>query len=187
MKYFFFLSLLLNVVLFCICLQTPSVPRAVTVTDTVVRIDTLRIVHERRTFVPLTESSAAGRFYRDTYADSVSHVTIEDTIRNDSIIWRRVRADVYRVNEKIQSHTYTLTNADNSLLQRLGGINIPNRLRSAVPAPVWGYFAGIQYSPQLGIGIDGGIYYKRLYLGGYVIGVAEKHRLTWGVRAGFCF
>ena len=187
MKYFLFFSLLLNVVLFCICLQTPTETPPVTVTDTVVRIDTLRIVHERRTFVPLTESPSAGRFYRDTYSDSVSHVTIEDTIRNDSIIWRRVRADLYHRSEKIQSHTYTLTNADSPLLQRLGGINIPNRLRSAATVPVWGYFAGIQYSPQYGIGIDGGVYYRRLYLGGYVTGTYERKGLAWGVRAGFCF
>ena len=187
MKYFFFFSLLLNVVLFCICLQTPTETPPVTVTDTVVRIDTLRIVHERRTFVPLTESPSAGRFYRDTYSDSVSHVTIEDTIRNDSIIWRRVRADLYHRSEKIQSHTYALTNADSPLLQGLGGINIPNRLRSAATVPVWGYFAGIQYSPQHGIGIDGGVYYRRLYLGGYVTGTYESKSLAWGVRAGVRF
>ena len=119
-------------------------------------------------------------------------ITIEDSIRRDSIVWRRVRAQlavqVKNQRLKIQegSDEYPLPTS-NFVLSPLGALLPTSNLQLARSA--WGYFVGVSYSPQIGIGIDGGVRYKRLYLGAELRSraVVEHNQLCYGVRAGMLF
>ena len=131
-------------------------------------------------------------YCRDLYSDSVALITIEDSIRRDSIVWRRVRAQlavqVKNQRLKIQegSDEYPLPTS-NFVLSPLGALLPTSNLQLARSA--WGYFVGVSYSPQMGIGIDGGVRYKRLYLGAELRSraVVEHNQLCYGVRAGMLF
>ena len=214
------LSVLLNALLYLGYLvpQTPNlVPRTSYLTiDTVISYDTVHIAYERsvnststsyesrvtsanaaspsicdsslvtRHFLPRTSYS------RDLYSDSVALITIEDSIRRDSIVWRRVQAQlavqVKNQRLKIQegSDEYPLPTS-NFVLSPLGALLPTSNLQLAQSA--WGYFVGVSYSPQMGIGIDGGVRYKRLYLGAELRSraVVEHNQLCYGVRAGLLF
>ena len=140
----------------------------------------------------LREASAPTSYCRDLYSDSVALITIEDSIRRDSIVWRRVRAQlavqVKNQRLKIQegSDEYPLPTS-NFVLSPLGALLPTSNLQLARSA--WGYFVGVSYSPQMGIGIDGGVRYKRLYLGAELRSraVVEHNQLCYGVRAGLLF
>ena len=202
--------------------QTPNlVPRTSYLTiDTVISYDTVHIAYERS--VNNTSTSYESRvtsahtqegksadtsnfklptsnlreaptsYCRDLYSDSVALITIEDSIRRDSIVWRRVRAQlavqVKNQRLKIQegSDEYPLPTS-NFVLSPLGALLPTSNLQLARSA--WGYFVGVSYSPQMGIGIDGGIRYKRLYLGAELRSraVVEHNQLCYGVRAGLLF
>ena len=139
-----------------------------------------------------SEASAPTSYSRDLYSDSVALITIEDSIRRDSIVWRRVRAQlavqVKNQRLKIQegSDEYPLPTS-NFVLSPLGALLPTSNLQLARSA--WGYFVGVSYSPQMGIGIDGGVRYKRLYLGAELRSraVVEHNQLCYGVRAGLLF
>ena len=215
------LSVLLNALLYLGYLvpQTPNlVPRTSYLTiDTVISYDTVHIAYERRANntsrksevgsrevgsdntsnfkLPtsnLREASAPTSYCRDLYSDSVALITIEDSIRRDSIVWRRVRAQlavqVKNQRLKIQegSDEYPLSTS-NFVLSPLGALLPTSNLQLARSA--WGYFVGVSYSPQMGIGIDGGVRYKRLYLGAELRSraVVEHNQLCYGVRAGLLF
>ena len=202
--------------------QTPNlVPRTSYLTiDTVISYDTVHIAYERS--VNSTSTSYESRvtsahtqnvesadtsnfklptsnlreaptsYCRDLYSDSVALITIEDSIRRDSIVWRRVRAQlavqVKNQRLKIQegSDEYPLPTS-NFVLSPLGALLPTSNLQLA--RSVWGYFVGVSYSPQMGIGIDGGVRYKRLYLGAELRSraVVEHNQLCYGVRAGMLF
>ena len=202
--------------------QTPNlVPRTSYLTiDTVISYDTVHIAYERS--VNSTSTSYESRvtsahtqnvesadtsnfklptsnlreaptsYCRDLYSDSVALITIEDSIRRDSIVWRRVRAQlavqVKNQRLKIQegSDEYPLPSS-NFVLSPLGALLPTSNLQLARSA--WGYFVGVSYSPQIGIGIDGGVRYKRLYLGAELRSraVVEHNQLCYGVRAGMLF
>ena len=202
--------------------QTPNlVPRTSYLTiDTVISYDTVHIAYERS--VNSTSTSDESRvttahtqnvesadtsnfklptsnlreaptsYCRDLYSDSVALITIEDSIRRDSIVWRRVRAQlavqVKNQRLKIQegSDEYPLPTS-NFVLSPLGALLPTSNLQLARSA--WGYFVGVSYSPQMGIGIDGGVRYKRLYLGAELRSraVVEHNQLCYGVRAGLLF
>ena len=138
------------------------------------------------------EATAPTSYSRDLYSDSVALITIEDSIRRDSIVWRRVRAQlavqVKNQRLKIQegSDEYPLPTS-NFVLSPLGALLPTSNLQLARSA--WGYFVGVSYSPQIGIGIDGGVRYKRLYLGAELRSraVVEHNQLCYGVRAGLLF
>ena len=138
------------------------------------------------------EADAPTSYCRDLYSDSVALITIEDSIRRDSIVWRRVRAQlavqVKNQRLKIQegSDEYPLPTS-NFVLSPLGALLPTSNLQLARSA--WGYFVGVSYSPQMGIGIDGGVRYKRLYLGAELRSraVVEHNQLCYGVRAGMLF
>ena len=138
------------------------------------------------------EATAPTSYCRDLYSDSVALITIEDSIRRDSIVWRRVRAQlavqVKNQRLKIQegSDEYPLPTS-NFVLSPLGALLPTSNLQLARSA--WGYFVGVSYSPQIGIGIDGGVRYKRLYLGAELRSraVVEHNQLCYGVRAGLLF
>lgn len=202
--------------------QTPNlVPRTSYLTiDTVISYDTVHIAYERRANNTSTsdesrvttahtqnvESADTSNFQlptsnlreaptsycRDLYSDSVALITIEDSIRRDSIVWRRVRAQlavqVKNQRLKIQegSDEYPLPTS-NFVLSPLGALLPTSNLQLARSA--WGYFVGVSYSPQIGIGIDGGVRYKRLYLGAELRSraVVEHNQLCYGVRAGMLF
>ena len=202
--------------------QTPNlVPRTSYLTiDTVVSYDTVHIVYERSvnntstrdesrvtsahaaspsirnsSFVirnSESEAPAPTSYSRDLYSDSVALITIEDSIRRDSIVWRRVRAQlavqVKNQRLKIQegSDEYPLPTS-NFVLSPLGALLPTSNLQLTRSA--WGYFVGVSYSPQMGIGIDGGVRYKRLYLGAELRSraVVEHNQLCYGVRAGLLF
>ena len=202
--------------------QTPNlVPRTSYLTiDTVISYDTVHIAYERSvnntstsyesrvtsaktTESPIRNSSfvirnsereadAPTSYCRDLYSDSVALITIEDSIRRDSIVWRRVRAQlavqVKNQRLKIQegSDEYPLSTS-NFVLSPLGALLPTSNLQLARSA--WGYFVGVSYSPQMGIGIDGGVRYKRLYLGAELRSraVVEHNQLCYGVRAGLLF
>ena len=140
----------------------------------------------------LSEAPAPTSYCRDLYSDSVALITIEDSIRRDSIVWRRVRAQlavqVKNQRLKIQegSDEYSLPTS-NFVLSPLGALLPTSNLQLARSA--WGYFVGVSYSPQMGIGIDGGVRYKRLYLGAELRSraVVEHNQLCYGVRAGLLF
>ena len=140
----------------------------------------------------LREADAPTSYCRDLYSDSVALITIEDSIRRDSIVWRRVRAQlavqVKNQRLKIQegSDEYPLPTS-NFVLSPLGALLPTSNLQLARSA--WGYFVGVSYSPQIGIGIDGGVRYKRLYLGAELRSraVVEHNQLCYGVRAGMLF
>ena len=140
----------------------------------------------------LREADAPTSYCRDLYSDSVALITIEDSIRRDSIVWRRVRAQlavqVKNQRLKIQegSDEYPLPTS-NFVLSPLGALLPTSNLQLARSA--WGYFVGVSYSPQIGIGIDGGVRYKRLYLGAELRSraVVEHNQLCYGVRAGLLF
>ena len=215
------LSVLLNALLYLGYLvpQTPNlVPRTSYLTiDTVISYDTVHIAYERRANntsrksevgsrevgsdntsnfkLPtsnLREAPAPTSYSRDLYSDSVALITIEDSIRRDSIVWRRVRAQlavqVKNQRLKIQegSDEYPLPTS-NFVLSPLGALLPTSNLQLARSA--WGYFVGVSYSPQMGIGIDGGVRYKRLYLGAELRSraVVEHNQLCYGVRAGLLF
>ena len=209
------LSVLLNALLYFGYLvpQTPNlVPRTSYLTiDTVISYDTVHIAYERSVnntstsdecksnrvphsyFEPRTSAREAPTSYcRDLYSDSVALITIEDSIRRDSIVWRRVRAQlavqVKNQRLKIQegSDEYPLPTS-NFVLSPLGALLPTSNLQLARSA--WGYFVGVSYSPQIGIGIDGGVRYKRLYLGAELRSraVVEHNQLCYGVRAGLLF
>ena len=139
-----------------------------------------------------SESEAPTSYCRDLYSDSVALITIEDSIRRDSIVWRRVQAQlavqVKNQRLKIQegSDEYPLPTS-NFVLSPLGALLPTSNLQLARSA--WGYFVGVSYSPQMGIGIDGGVRYKRLYLGAELRSraVVEHNQLCYGVRAGLLF
>ena len=202
--------------------QTPNlVPRTSYLTiDTVISYDTVHIAYERSVNntstsdesrvtsahtqnvesadtsnfkLPTSNLSEAPTSYcRDLYSDSVALITIEDSIRRDSIVWRRVRAQlavqVKNQRLKIQegSDEYPLPTS-NFVLSPLGALLPTSNLQLARSA--WGYFVGVSYSPQIGIGIDGGVRYKRLYLGAELRSraVVEHNQLCYGVRAGMLF
>ena len=202
--------------------QTPNlVPRTSYLTiDTVISYDTVHIAYERSVNSTSTsyesrvtsahtqnvESADTSNFLlptcnlreaptsycRDLYSDSVALITIEDSIRRDSIVWRRVRAQlavqVKNQRLKIQegSDEYPLPTS-NFVLSPLGALLPTSNLQLARSA--WGYFVGVSYSPQIGIGIDGGVRYKRLYLGAELRSraVVEHNQLCYGVRAGMLF
>ena len=202
--------------------QTPNlVPRTSYLTiDTVISYDTVHIAYERSVnststsyesrvtsahtqnvesadtsnfLLPTSYLSEAPTSYcRDLYSDSVALITIEDSIRRDSIVWRRVRAQlavqVKNQRLKIQegSDEYPLPTS-NFVLSPLGALLPTSNFQLARSA--WGYFVGVSYSPQIGIGIDGGIRYKRLYLGAELRSraVVEHNQLCYGVRAGMLF
>ena len=202
--------------------QTPNlVPRTSYLTiDTVISYDTVHIAYERSVnststsyesrvttvhtqnaesadtsnfLLPTCNLSAAPTSYcRDLYSDSVALITIEDSIRRDSIVWRRVRAQlavqVKNQRLKIQegSDEYPLPTS-NFVLSPLGALLPTSNFQLARSA--WGYFVGVSYSPQIGIGIDGGVRYKRLYLGAELRSraVVEHNQLCYGVRAGMLF
>ena len=214
------LSVLLNALLYLGYLvpQTPNlVPRTSYLTiDTVISYDTVHIAYERsvnntstRDESRVTSANAASpsirdsslvtrhflprtSYCRDLYSDSVALITIEDSIRRDSIVWRRVRAQlavqVKNQRLKIQegSDEYSLPTS-NFVLSPLGALLPTSNLQLARSA--WGYFVGVSYSPQIGIGIDGGVRYKRLYLGAELRSraVVEHNQLCYGVRAGLLF
>ena len=202
--------------------QTPNlVPRTSYLTiDTVISYDTVHIAYERSVngtstsdesqvttaHTQIVESADTSNFKlptsnlreaptsycRDLYSDSVALITIEDSIRRDSIVWRRVRAQlavqVKNQRLKIQegSDEYPLPTS-NFVLSPLGALLPTSNLQLARSA--WGYFVGVSYSPQIGIGIDGGVRYKRLYLGAELRSraVVEHNQLCYGVRAGLLF
>ena len=201
--------------------QTPNlVPRTSYLTiDTVISYDTVHIAYERSVNststsddctqivgarhaspairnssfeIRTSESEAPTSYCRDLYSDSVALITIEDSIRRDSIVWRRVRAQlavqVKNQRLKIQegSDEYPLPTS-NFVLSPLGALLPTSNLQLARSA--WGYFVGVSYSPQIGIGIDGGVRYKRLYLGAELRSraVVEHNQLCYGVRAGMLF
>ena len=202
--------------------QTPNlVPRTSYLTiDTVISYDTVHIAYERSVNNTSTsyesrvtsahtrnaESADTSNFQlqtsnlreaptsycRDLYSDSVALITIEDSIRRDSIVWRRVQAQlavqVKNQRLKIQegSDEYPLPTS-NFVLSPLGALLPTSNLQLARSA--WGYFVGVSYSPQMGIGIDGGVRYKRLYLGAELRSraVVEHNQLCYGVRAGLLF
>ena len=202
--------------------QTPNlVPRTSYLTiDTVISYDTVHIAYERSvnststrdesrvtsaktTESPIrhpssvirhseSEADAPTSYCRDLYSDSVALITIEDSIRRDSIVWRRVRAQlavqVKNQRLKIQegSDEYPLPTS-NFVLSPLGALLPTSHLQLA--RSTWGYFVGVSYSPQMGIGIDGGVRYKRLYLGAELRSraVVEHNQLCYGVRAGLLF
>ena len=202
--------------------QTPNlVPRTSYLTiDTVISYDTVHIAYERRANNTSTSyesrvtsahtqnvesadtsnfqlqtsnlSEAPTSYCRDLYSDSVALITIEDSIRRDSIVWRRVQAQlavqVKNQRLKIQegSDEYPLPTS-NFVLSPLGALLPTSNLQLARSA--WGYFVGVSYSPQIGIGIDGGVRYKRLYLGAELRSraVVEHNQLCYGVRAGLLF
>ena len=202
--------------------QTPNlVSRTSYLTiDTVISYDTVHIAYERRANNTSTsyesrvttahtqnvESADTSNFKlptsnlreaptsycRDLYSDSVALITIEDSIRRDSIVWRRVRAQlavqVKNQRLKIQegSDEYPLPTS-NFVLSPLGALLPTSNFQLARSA--WGYFVGVSYSPQMGIGIDGGVRYKRLYLGAELRSraVVEHNQLCYGVRAGMLF
>ena len=216
------LSVLLNALLYLGYLvpQTPNlVPRTSYLTiDTVISYDTVHIAYERSVNNTSTsyesrvtsahtqnvESADTSNFKlsdlreaptshcRDLYSDSVALITIEDSIRRDSIVWRRVRAQlavqVKNQRLKIQegSDEYPLPTS-NFVLSPLGALLPTSNLQLARSA--WGYFVGVSYSPQMGIGIDGGVRYKRLYLGAELRSraVVEHNQLCYGVRTGLLF
>jgi len=215
------LSVLLNALLYFGYLvpQTPNlVPRTSYLTiDTVISYDTVHIAYERSVNntsrksevgsrevgsdntsnfkLPtsnLREADAPTSYCRDLYSDSVALITIEDSIRRDSIVWRRVRAQlavqVKNQRLKIQegSDEYPLPTS-NFVLSPLGALLPTSNFQLARSA--WGYFVGVSYSPQMGIGIDGGVRYKRLYLGAELRSraVVEHNQLCYGVRAGLLF
>lgn len=213
------LSVLLNALLYFGYLvpQTPNlVPRTSYLTiDTVISYDTVHIAYERSVNSTSTsyesrvtsekaqegesadtsnfrEADAPTSYCRDLYSDSVALITIEDSIRRDSIVWRRVRAQlavqVKNQRLKIQegSDEYPLPSS-NFVLSPLGALLPTSNLQLARSA--WGYFVGVSYSPQMGIGIDGGVRYKRLYLGAELRSraVVEHNQLCYGVRAGLLF
>ena len=201
--------------------QTPNlVPRTSYLTiDTVISYDTVHIAYERSVNntstsddctqivgarhaspairnssfeIRTSESEAPTSYCRDLYSDSVALITIEDSIRRDSIVWRRVRAQlavqVKNQRLKIQegSDEYSLPTS-NFVLSPLGALLPTSNFQLARSA--WGYFVGVSYSPQIGIGIDGGVRYKRLYLGAELRSraVVEHNQLCYGVRAGMLF
>jgi len=202
--------------------QTPNlVPRTSYLTiDTVISYDTVHIAYERSVNNTSTrdesrvtsanaaspsirnssfvirnserEASAPTSYSRDLYSDSVALITIEDSIRRDSIVWRRVRAQlavqVKNQRLKIQegSDEYPLPTS-NFVLSPLGALLPTSNLQLTRSA--WGYFVGVSYSPQIGIGIDGGVRYKRLYFGAELRSraVVEHNQLCYGVRAGLLF
>ena len=211
------LSVLLNALLYLGYLvpQTPNlVPRTSYLTiDTVISYDTVHIAYERSvngtstsdesrvTSAHTQEGESADTsnlreaptsYCRDLYSDSVALITIEDSIRRDSIVWRRVRAQlavqVKNQRLKIQegSDEYPLPTS-NFVLSPLGALLPTSNLQLARSA--WGYFVGVSYSPQIGIGIDGGVRYKRLYLGAELRSraVVEHNQLCYGVRVGLLF
>ena len=203
--------------------QTPNlVPRTSYLTiDTVISYDTVHIAYERS--VNSTSTSYESRvtsahtqnvesadtsnlklptsnlreaptsYCRDLYSDSVALITIEDSIRRDSIVWRRVRAQlavqVKNQRLKIQegSDEYPLPTS-NFVLSPLGALLPTSNLQLA--RSVWGYFVGVSYSPQMGIGIDGGVRYRRIYLGLELRSrrlEVPTNALCYGVRAGLLF
>ena len=202
--------------------QTPNlVPRTSYLTiDTVVSYDTVHIAYERSANNTSTSyesrvtshdcthtdcrkcgyfklptcnlREAPTSYCRDLYSDSVALITIEDSIRRDSIVWRRVRAQlaVQIKNQRLKiqegSAEYPLPTS-NFVLSPLGALLPTSNLQLARSA--WGYFVGVSYSPQMGIGIDGGVRYKRLYLGAELRSraVVEHNQLCYGVRAGLLF
>ena len=140
----------------------------------------------------LREADAPTSYSRDLYSDSVALITIEDSIRRDSIVWRRVRAQlavqVKNQRLKIQEGSDECPlPTPNFVLSPLGALLPTSNFQLTRSA--WGYFVGVSYSPQMGIGIDGGIRYKRLYLGAELRSraVVEHNQLCYGVRAGLLF
>ena len=213
------LSVLLNALLYFGYLvpQTPNlVPRTSYLTiDTVISYDTVHIAYERRAnntstsyesrvtsekaqegesadTCNLREADAPTSYCRDLYSDSVALITIEDSIRRDSIVWRRVQAQLavqvknHRLKIQEGSDEYSLPTS-NFVLSPLGALLPTSNLQLARSA--WGYFVGVSYSPQIGIGIDGGVRYKRLYLGAELRSraVVEHNQLCYGVRVGMLF
>lgn len=207
--------------------QTPNlVPRTSYLTiDTVISYDTVHIAYERRadntsisdelrvtsaktTESPIRNSSfvirnseseadAPTSYSRDLYSDSVALITIEDSIRRDSIVWRRVRAQlaVQVKNQRLKIQEGSDECPPPTSHFSLGALLPTSNFQLAPSAPfqlarsAWGYFVGVSYSPQMGIGIDGGVRYKRLYLGAELRSraVVEHNQLCYGVRAGMLF
>ena len=161
-------------------------------TQNVESADTSNFQLQTSNFLLARKRYAPTSYCRDLYSDSVALITIEDSIRRDSIVWRRVRAQlavqVKNQRLKIQegSDEYPLPTS-NFVLSPLGALLPTSNLQLARSA--WGYFVGVSYSPQMGIGIDGGIRYKRLYLGAELRSraVVEHNQLCYGVRAGMLF
>lgn len=196
-------SIALNVLQYWGVIFTPCHDVAYTThTDTITRIDTVRVEYERRRLpiasttdahshaprntAPLSCTRGRSYYYHDSYSDSILNIVIEDTVRGDSIVWRRVQTALAARTRSVIETQYITQTPRTRLAERLGITSAPTPL--AVLATSWGYYVSASYSPQNGMGIGGGVRYRRLFVGGEIsTTMPAASRYTYSVRLGVLF